>query len=60
MEEYPKHVYHDDGRHQIVPSAEALKKLGAGWSGTVTDKHVAAIRRAAGTVSETPVTAPRT
>jgi hypothetical protein len=59
--EYPKHVYHKDGRNQSVPSAEAHKALGNDWSDKVGDQHHEAIRRASGAVSEviTPITRTR-
>jgi hypothetical protein len=30
-DEFPKYLYHEDGRAAIVKDAEEQKKLGAGW-----------------------------
>jgi hypothetical protein len=61
MIEYPKHVYHADGGHQVVNGPEAHKALGTGWDAKPNDKHLAAIRKASGAVSEVvvPVTSTR-
>lgn len=51
-DEYPMHVYHESGEHRAIESADARKKLGAGWSDKPTDLHITALRRASGGVSE--------
>ncbi len=58
--EYPAHVYHESGAHQVVHSAEAHKKLGSGWSDKPNDEHLAAIRKASGGVGEVVVPVTRT
>jgi hypothetical protein len=61
-DEYPKVLYHDDGRHMVVHSAEQQKGMGQGWSDKYDqDKHGYALRKAAGSIAETilPVTRTR-
>jgi len=62
MAEYPKTVYHDDGRHAIVTTPESHKQLGPGWTDKYDpEKHAQGLRKAAGAVGETilPVTRTR-
>jgi hypothetical protein len=60
--DYPKVLYHDDGRHMVVNNQEQQKALGQGWSDKHDpEKHGAAMRKQAGAVAETilPVTRTR-
>lgn len=61
-DDYPKVVYHEDGRHTVVNNAEQQKGLGQGWSDKFDpEKHAQALRKASGAIGETilPVTRTR-
>ena len=50
--DFPAMAYREDGASEVVESAAALKKLGAKWSRTPSEVHIAAIRSAAGAVAQ--------
>ena len=58
--EFPAHVYHESGAHQVVHNAQQLKALGDGWTDKPAEHHHAAIRMASGGVSEVIVPVTRT
>lgn len=60
-DDYPRVIYHDDGRHAVVSNAEQHKGMGPGWSDKFdAAKHAQALRKASGAIGETIVPVTRT
>lgn len=54
MREFPKALYHEDGRHDVVVSADAQAALGKGWGEKPNDKTQRALRKASGAAKTDP------